>query len=203
MTLATLLRTKVAALALTWAGAAVHAAGDPKAPLEPGARAPLVNLQAARAGQVQPYSLRQALASGPVVLYFYPAAFSRGCSIQAKAFANQVEQFRAAGASIVGVSLDGIATLREFSADPHTCAGKLTVASDADGRVATSYGVPVKATEAGKQDSRGQPVPAARADRTTFVVDRDGRIAATLGSLSPLANVDQALAAVQKLATLR
>ena len=84
--------------------------------------------------------MKDALKKGPVVVYFYPSAFTGGCNIEAHTFAENKEKFDAAGASIIGVSRDSIARLNAFSADPQYCAGKVAVASDADGAIATSSG---------------------------------------------------------------
>jgi peroxiredoxin len=188
-----------------WACAvcAVLAAFQARAALKEGDVAPTFEAAAALAGRVSAYSLRDALRQGPVVVYFYPAAFTQGCSLQARAFAERIEQFRAAGASVVGVSLDSIDRLRDFSADPESCAGKVTVASDADGRIAAAYQLVVREPEPGRKDRRDQPITHGRAERSTFVVTPDGRVAAAVGGAAPLAQVEQALAVVQRLGQRR
>lgn len=173
------------------------------AALKEGDAAPAFRAQASRAGQAFDYSLPAALAKGPVVVYFYPSAFTGGCNLQAHTFAENVEQFDAAGASIIGVSLDSIQRLNDFSADPGACAGKIAVASDADGRIAKAYELQVAETPTGRKDTRGVEIEHGRAERTTFVVTPDGKVAATVGGLAPEANVQQALAAVQRLAAAR
>lgn len=170
------------------------------AALKPGDAAPAFEAQASLAGKAFGYSLRAALKNGPVVVYFYPSAFTNGCNLQAHGFAVQQEKFAAAGASIVGVSLDSIARLNDFSADPDYCAGKIAVASDLDGRIARSYDLAVREAAPGRKDSRGAEIDHGFAERTTFIVGTDGRVAATVGGLAPVANVEQALAAVQALA---
>lgn len=170
------------------------------AALDVGDTAPQFNAPASLAGKTFGYSLQEALKRGPVVVYFYPSAFTGGCSLQARSFAVNVEQFAAAGASIVGVSLDSIARLNDFSADPQSCAGKIAVASDADGRISRAYKLAVRDAAPGRKDQRGEEIAHGLVERTTFVVARDGRIAATVGGVSPVANVEQALQAVQKLA---
>jgi peroxiredoxin Q/BCP len=172
-----------------------------QAALSEGDAAPDFEAQASLAGRAFHYSLRDALKKGPVVVYFYPAAFTGGCSIQAHSFAVNLDQFSAAGASVVGVSLDSIARLNEFSADPESCAGRIAVASDAGGRIARAYDLKLSATPAGRQDRRGQPIEHERVERTTFIVTPQGRIAAVVGGVDAEANVQQALVAVQKLAT--
>lgn len=173
------------------------------AALKPGDAAPDFQAQAALAGKVFPYALKDARAKGPVVVYFYPSAYTQGCNVQAHTFAANADRFAAAGASIVGVSLDGIGRLAAFSADPDTCAGKIPVASDADGRIAAAYALQVRAAPAGRKDSRGQDIDHGLAERTTFIVARDGRIVATLDALAPIQNVEKALEVVEGLAGAR
>lgn len=182
---------------LLLAGGLAHAA------LQPGDTAPDFEAEAALAGKAYAYQLKTARQAGPVVVYFYPSAYTNGCNIQAHGFATQLDAFRAAGASVVGVSLDSIGRLREFSADPDYCAGKLSVASDADGRIAQAFALNVREAPTGRKDSRGQAIDHGLAERTTFIVTREGRIAATVGGLSPLENVEQALQAVRQLAAAR
>lgn len=175
-------------------------AAGAQAALKPGDAAPEFRTTAAFAGKTVDVQLKEALAKGPVVVYFYPAAFTGGCNLQAHEFAENLARFTAAGATIIGVSGDGIERLREFSADPETCAGRLTVASDADGQIARGFDIATTATPPGRKTTKGQEITHARAERTTFVVGRDGRVVATVGGVSPVENVNAALAAVQKLA---
>jgi thioredoxin-dependent peroxiredoxin len=169
------------------------------AALNPGDSAPDFRAQASFAGKATPYSLQDALKKGPVVVYFYPSAFTGGCNLQAHEFAVRSEKFAAAGASIIGVSLDSISRLNAFSADPEYCNGKFPVASDADGRIAKSYDLSVKQARPGAKDTRGAEIDHDSAERTTFIVTPDGKIAATVGGISPTANVEKTLEAVQAL----
>ena len=98
------------------------------AALKPGDAAPLFTTPAALAGQVFEFDLAQALAKGPVVLYFYPKAFTRGCTIEANAFAEATPRFAALGATVVGMSHDDIDTLKKFSVEE--CRDQFAVASD-------------------------------------------------------------------------
>lgn len=170
------------------------------AALKEGDSAPAFKAQASLAGKAFAFSLKDALRKGPVVVYFYPSAFTGGCNIQAHSFAVNHDKFAAAGATIVGVSLDSIARLNEFSADPNYCAGKFAVAADADGQIARSFDLSIKEVAAGKKDTRGIEIDHATTERTTFIVTPDGKIAASVGGLTPAANVDKALEAVQQLA---
>src|SRR5262249_26211739 len=97
------------------------------------------------------------------------------------------------------VSLDNISRLKEFSADPQYCAGKFPTASDPEGAIAKSYDLKVAAAHEGAKDTRGVEIGRGFAGRTTFIITPDGKIAAPIGGLAPAENVDQALAAVQKL----
>jgi peroxiredoxin len=170
------------------------------AALNRGDAAPDFSAQAALAGKTISFSLAEARRHGPVVVYFYPSAFTGGCNIQAHEFAEHMDQFQAAGATVIGVSLDTIDRLTAFSADPKYCAGRVPVASDADGRIAGTYHLKIDPEEKGAKDTRGIEIGHGFAERTTFIVMPDGRIAATVGGMAPAKNVERALAEVQRLA---
>ncbi|MDR2213206.1 MAG: peroxiredoxin [Pseudomonadales bacterium] len=171
------------------------------AALEAGADAPDFTAPASLNGSEFTYSLKESLAKGPTVVYFYPSAYTQGCNIQAHTFAINMDKFEAAGASVVGVSLDSIERLNDFSADPLYCAGELPVASDADGSIAAAYQLQVREVRAGAADVRGVEINHGFAERTTFVVTPDGKIAGTVGGVSPEENVEQSLALIQSLAS--
>src|ERR1700723_2792546 len=144
------------------------------AALKQGDTAPDFKTQASLAGKEFTFSLRDALKKGPVVVYFYPAAFLGGCNLQAHTFAENHDKLAAAGASVIGVSLDSIARLNEFSADPQYCAGKLPVASDEKGVIAKSYDIKITDSYKGQaiatmKDSRGNEKGHSTAERTPFV----------------------------------
>jgi len=184
------------------------AASPSFAALKQGDTAPDFKAQASLAGKEFTFSLRDALKKGPVVVYFYPAAFTGGCNLQAHTFAEDHDKFAAAGASVIGVSLDSISRLNDFSADPKYCAGKLPVASDEKGEIAKSYDIKITDTYNGQaiakmKDSRGVEIGHSTAERTTFVIASDGKIVATIGGVGGDANAEQALAVVQQLATKR
>jgi peroxiredoxin Q/BCP len=173
------------------------------AALTQGQSAPDFQAQASLAGKSFAFSLKDSLKKGPVVVYFYPSAYTGGCNIQAHTFAVKHDQFAAAGATVIGVSLDSIARLNTFSADPDYCAGKVAVASDPGGKIARSYELTVREATPGRKDSRGAELDHGFAERTTFIVTPDGKIAATVGGVSPEANVNQALELVQQLAAAK
>lgn len=171
--------------------------------LSAGLAAPLFNAKASLAGKETSFSLKKALAKGPVVLYFYPAAYTGGCDLEAHTFAEMKDSFTAAGATIIGVSADDIQRLNSFSADPAYCAGKFPVASDPGGKVAATYGLKLMPPHAGAKDIRGEAVTHGFIPRTTFVVNKDDKIVAVFSSatdkISPDEHVKKALAIVKAL----
>jgi peroxiredoxin len=169
------------------------------AALEAGDSAPGFTARASLAGEEFEFTLSDALQEGNVVVYFYPSAYTRGCNIQAHEFAVNMDKFEAAGASVIGVSLDSIERLNDFSADPDYCAGKLAVASDESGEIAASYELSVGDAVEGAKDTRGVEIGHGFAERTTFIVRQDGKISETIGGKSPMENVRLSLEAVQKL----
>ncbi|HKD05256.1 MAG TPA: peroxiredoxin [Bryobacteraceae bacterium] len=173
------------------------------AALNPGDKAPDFAAHASLAGKEFHFSLEDALKKGPVVVYFYPSAYTRGCDLEAHTFAEHKDKFDAAGATIIGVSADSIARLNQFSADPDYCAGKFPVASDADGKIAASYNLTKTAVKSGMKDVKGSDIDHDFIERVTFVIGKDHKIAATLSSatdkLSPDQHVTKSLEIVQKL----
>lgn len=169
------------------------------AALQKGDAAPKFTAQASLAGKTFTFSLKKALMKGPVVVYFYPSAYTGGCDIEAHTFAQDSEKFMSAGATIIGVSLDSIQRLNDFSADPKYCAGKFPTASDAGGAISKSYAVDVHQGPPGLKDVRGVDIGHGFADRTTFVISRDGKIVTVISNTTPADHVAQALAVVQQL----
>jgi thioredoxin-dependent peroxiredoxin len=173
------------------------------AALKSGDTAQDFSARASLAGKEFDFSLKAALEKGPVVVYFYPSAFTGGCNLEAHTFAENKEKFDAAGATIIGVSSDSIARLNAFSADPQYCAGKIPVASDPDGAIAKSFDLKRADAKPGAKDSRGMEIDHAFTERTTFVVTPDHKIAATLSSaddkITPAEHVEKSLAVVQRL----
>jgi thioredoxin-dependent peroxiredoxin len=181
------------------------AAAPAFAALKEGDSAPDFKAQASLAGKEFTFSLSEALKKGPVVVYFYPSAYTGGCNIQAHTFAEDHDKFAAAGATVIGVSLDSIARLDEFSADPAYCAGKLPVASDEKATISKSYDLKITDAYNGQaaakmKDSRGTEIGHSFVERTTFIVTPDRKIVATVGGVSPTENVEKALQVVQQLA---
>jgi peroxiredoxin len=171
--------------------------------LSKGYAAPKFNAKASLAGKDFDFSLKKALAKGPVVVYFYPAAYTGGCDLEAHTFAEYKDQFTAAGATIIGVSADDIQRLNRFSSDPDYCAGKFPVASDPGGKIAATYGLKLIPPKHGVKDVKGDPVDHGFIPRTTFVINKKGTIVAVFSSstdkISPDEHVKESLAIVQKL----
>ena len=174
------------------------------AALTTGASAPDFSAPASVAGKDYEFSLEDALKKGPVVVYFYPSAYTGGCNIEAHTFAINMDKFAAAGTSVVGVSHDSIARLNDYSADPEYCAGKFPVASDPDGAIAKSFDLKVMDKQAGAKDTRGVDIDHAFTERTTFVIAPDRKIVAVYSSaddkISPADHVTKSLEAVKGLA---
>src|SRR5450759_2318792 len=123
---------------LMTAGIACGALASPLyAELKLGAVAPDFTTQATLAGRPFIFSLAAALKSGPFVLYFYPAAFTHGCTVEAHEFAEATDKFKSLGATVIGVSHDSIDTLNRFSVSE--CRNKFAVASDKDLRISKAY----------------------------------------------------------------
>lgn len=168
-----------------------------------GSAAPAFTARASMAGKDFDFSLKKALAKGPVVVYFYPSAYTGGCDLEAHTFAELKDQFTAAGATIIGVSADDIQRLNSFSSDPQYCAGKFAVASDPGGKIAATYGLTLTPPMTGVKDVRGQEVTHGFIPRTTFVINKSDKIVAVFSSatdkISPDEHVKRALAIVKKL----
>jgi len=171
--------------------------------LTKGDAAPVFTARASLAGSEFNFSLKNSLAKGPVVVYFYPSAYTGGCDAEAHAFAEMKDKFTAAGATIIGVSGDDIQRLNAFSADPNYCAGKFAVASDADGKIAATYGLVINQPKTAMKDVRGIEFNHGFIPRTTYVIGKDGKIIAVFSSetdhISPTDHVEKSLAIVKAL----
>jgi peroxiredoxin Q/BCP len=152
------------------------------AALKPGAQAPAFTTPATLAGKPFTFSLADALKSGPVVLYFYPAAFTKGCTVEAHEFAEATDKFRAMGVTVIGVSHDSIDTLNKFSVSE--CRNKFAVASDADKKISAAYDANLFFTS--------------YTNRTSYVIAPTGTIIYEYTALNPDKHVENTLAAVAK-----
>ena len=153
------------------------------AQLQPGAAAPVFSAPAALAGKTFTFKLTEALNTGPVVVYFYPKAFTSGCSIEANLFAQANDEVQSLGATVIGVSGDDIETLKKFSLGP--CGGKFAVAADLDRTTMKAY----QATMFFSSEM---------ASRISYVVTPDLKIYFTHSSLSPDQHVSTTLSAVKR-----
>jgi peroxiredoxin Q/BCP len=153
------------------------------AALSIGAVAPNFMTQASLGGKVFTYSLVDALKKGPVVLYFYPAAFTKGCTIEAHDFADAIEKYQALGATVIGVSHDDIEKLNKFSVSE--CRSKFPVAADPDQSIMKSY----DAVLAAKPEY---------ANRTSYVISPDGKIIYAYTDMQPGKHVANTLDALEK-----
>lgn len=152
------------------------------ASLPVGAKAPLFSAEATLGGKVYGFSLADALKKGPVVLYFYPAAFTKGCTIEAHDFAAAMDEYHALGATVIGVSHDQIAVLKKFSVSE--CRSKFPVAADTDHKVMRAYDAVLP------QDSE-------YANRTSYVIAPNDTILYTYTNLNPDQHVANTLAALR------
>jgi peroxiredoxin Q/BCP len=118
------------------------------------------------------------------VLYFFPGAFGSGCNIEAHAFAEATDGFKALGATVIGVSRDDMATLNKFSADTRYCSGKFPVAADPKGAVVTSY-------------DAAMPADPTMANRTSYVIAPNGKVIYEFSSMDPTQHVDHTMAALK------
>ena len=157
-------------------------ASPAEAALRRGDPAPDFTTQASLGGKPFSFVLADALKQGPVVLYFYPAAFTHGCTIEAHDFAEATYDFKLQGATVIGVSHDSIDTLNKFSVSE--CRSKFAVASDADGSIMKEY----DAAMIGALNV---------ADRTSYVITPDHKILYTYSSLDPDKHVTNTMQALQ------
>lgn len=161
-----------------------------------GKLAPDFQAQGALGGKVFTVRLKEALKKGPVVLYFYPAAFTGGCNIEANEFAQATEEFRKAGATVIGMSNDDLDTLKRFSVEE--CRNKFAVAA-ASPAVIKAYDVSF-AAEAKNPLVTPEILAkaAARSNRTSYVIAPDGRIIFVHSDLHHREHVTKTLSAVQQ-----
>jgi thioredoxin-dependent peroxiredoxin len=157
------------------------------AALKPGDAAPAFTAAAALGGKDFSFSLADSLKKGPVVLYFYPKSFTRGCTIEAHEFAENLDRFAAVDASVVGVSGDTIEVQREFST--RECRDKFPVAADPSFSIINAYDA-----KRLKPSASGDTV----ADRISYVILPDGRIGFSLTDSNPSRHIEDTLEFVRK-----
>ncbi|WP_394763469.1 peroxiredoxin [Phenylobacterium sp.] len=177
------MKTFIATLALGCVAAAAMTT-QAFAELKVGAKAPDFTAPAFLAGQPFTYKLADALKKGPVVLYFFPAAHTSGCNVEAHLFSEAVDQFKAAHATVIGVTAGKLDELAAFSTETEHCGGKFPVAADPGAKIAKSY----DSTLIGKSDW---------SSRTSYVIAQNGDVVHVYSNLSPNDHVSQTLNAVK------
>jgi thioredoxin-dependent peroxiredoxin len=175
-----MIRRSIAIFVLVAAAIAIPAL----AALPDGTKAPDFTLQATLGGSVFTFDLADALKKGPVVLYFYPAAFTKGCTIEAHDFADAIDQYKALNATVIGVSHDQLDTLQKFSVSE--CRSKFAVAADTDQAVEKAYDAILA-------------VKPQYANRTSYVIAQNGTIVYSYTALDPSEHVANTLAALKTL----
>ena len=166
--------------------AGVALAGPAAASLEVGARAPDFSAPAYLAGKPFTFKLADALKQGPVVVYFFPAVHTPGCNMEAHLFSEAIDDFKAAHATVIGVSAGKIEEMAAFSEETEHCGGKFAVAADAGAKIAAKY------------DSL-LPQKPGWSNRTSYVIGQDGKIVHVYSELKPTGHVKETLAAVRAL----
>ncbi len=154
------------------------------AALAPGATAPEIVAPAFLAGAPFQFDLDAALKKGPVVLYFFPAAHTSGCNLEAHLFAQAADQFKAQGATLIGITAGNVDQLAAFSTETEHCSGKFPVAADTGGKIAHDY----KSVLVLKPDL---------SDRTSYVITPDHKVLFAYSALDPTKHVDQTLGALK------
>jgi len=156
------------------------------AALKPGDRAPGFSAPAYLAGHAFNYDLATALEKGPVVLYFFPAAHTPGCNLEAHLFSEAVDDFKARGASLIGVTAGNTDELAAFSRETEHCGGKFPVAADRGAKIAAGYDAVL--------DKKPE-----WSSRTSYVIATDGTIAAVHSEMDPSHHVKAMLQALDAL----
>ena len=156
------------------------------AALKEGTQAPDFSAPAYLAGQPFTFKLADALKQGPVVVYFFPAPHTEGCNIEAHLFSQAIDKFKAAHATVIGVTAGNLDQLAAFSKEADHCSGKFPVAADEGARIAKEY------------DALLLMKPG-WSNRTSYVIDQSGKITHVYSSLSPTKHVQETLDAVKAL----
>ena len=156
------------------------------AALQEGAAAPDFTAQASMKGKPFTYSLKDALKKGPVVVYFFPAAFTPGCNLEAHLFSEAIDKFKAEKATVIGITAGNTDQLAAFSKSTEHCGGKFPVAADSGAKIAKQY----DAILAKKPEW---------SDRTSFVIASNGTISHVYSDLNPQKHVKESLDAVAAL----
>lgn len=156
------------------------------AALKSGDKAPLFSAPAYLAAQPFTFELADALRDGPVVVYFFPAAHTPGCNLEASLFSNAVDEFKTHDTTVIGVTAGNIDQLAEFSEDTRYCGGKFAVVADDGAAIAADY------------DALMEKRPE-YSSRTSYLINSDGTIAAVYSSANPSRHVREMLDAAKAL----
>ena len=170
------------------AAALAVAATPAAAKLAPGAKAPDFSAPAYLAGNPFTYKLSDNLRKGPVVLYFFPSAYTAGCNLEARLFSEAVDEFKANGATVIGVTSGKTDKLAQFSRDTEHCGGKFPVAADPGAAIAKRYDAPLS--------MKGMSMPG-MSGRVSYVIAPDGSVIHAYDNLDPNDHVNQTLSAVK------
>lgn len=170
------------------AAALAFAATPAAAKLAPGAKAPDFSAPAYLAGNPFTYKLSDNLRKGPVVLYFFPSAYTAGCNLEARLFSEAVDEFKANGATVIGVTSGKTDKLAQFSRDTEHCGGKFPVAADPGAAIAKRYDAPLS--------MKGMSMPG-MSGRVSYVIAPDGSVIHAYDNLDPNDHVNQTLGAVK------
>ena len=165
------------------AAAAALIASPAFAALKEGAKAPDFNADGYQAGKPISFSMAQARKKGPVVLYFFPAAETSGCNLEARLFAESIDKFKAQGATVIGVTGGNLDKLASFSADTEKCSGKFPVAADPGAKIAGTYDAALA-------------VKPGWSNRTSYVISPSGEVIHAYSDMKANEHVNETLTAV-------
>ena len=159
------------------------------ADLKPGTKAPDFTAQAYLAGEPFTFKLSDALKKGPVVVYFFPSAHTKGCNIEAHLFSEAIGDFKAQKATVIGVTAGNVDQLADFSKETEHCGGKFAVAADPGAKIAGQYDAPLKMA--------GLKTPMELSARTSYVIAPSGEVVFAYDNLDASDHVNQTLNAVK------
>ncbi|MBS0571209.1 MAG: peroxiredoxin [Proteobacteria bacterium] len=174
------------ALAAATAIALAAFSNPSQAELKVGATAPEFSLPAWLAGNPFTFDLGAALKKGPVVVYFFPAPHTSGCNVEAHLFSESIDKFKAYNATVIGVTAGNLDQISDFSKETEHCSGKFPVAADKDAKIAGEYDALLK-------------LRPGWSDRTSYVINQSGKVAAVYSAMSPKDHVGEMLKALAAL----
>jgi len=164
-------------------------AGPAAAELKPGDKAPDFTASAYLAGAPFTFKLADALKKGPVVLYFFPSAHTKGCNLEAHLFSEAADSFKAQGATLIGVTAGKVQELADFSKETEHCGGKFPVAADPGAKIAKAYDSPLKMV--------GMTMPMDLSARASYVIAPDGKVISAYSNMAADDHVNQTMTALK------